>query len=61
VVGYYLIWMMCRDLVVSGKANFELLWAPPLIVAAWGVVRLWMINNESLSLGRRWRIMLRRA
>jgi lipopolysaccharide export system permease protein len=61
VVAYYLVWVTCKDLVQSRRAPVHLLWVPPLLIAVWGIMRLWLINNESVVPFRRWRLRWRRG
>jgi LPS export ABC transporter permease LptF len=57
VVAYYLVWVGFKDLAYTQNATPHVLWIPPLLIASYGLVRLWLINADVASL---WQL-LRRA
>lgn len=57
VVAYYLVWIGFRDLAYGRSAAPHVLWIPALLIASYGLFRLWMANADIQSL----RQILRRA
>lgn len=47
VLAYYVIWIGCRDLIISGSAHPSLLLLPSAVLALYGLFRIWRINAAS--------------
>lgn len=46
VVTFYIVWIGFKDLVFGGKAPPEILILPPLLVLAYGLLRMWQVNGN---------------
>ncbi len=55
VVTYYLVWISFKDLAYGRNAAAHVLWIPPLLIASYGLLRLWMVNEDITSLRQLWR------
>ena len=48
VLAYYIAWIGCRDLVISGKADPAALFLPALLIGGFGLVRIWQLNGRGV-------------
>jgi lipopolysaccharide export system permease protein len=46
VVSYYLVWIGFKDLAYGRNASPHVMWIPPLLIALYGLLRLWMVNAD---------------
>jgi lipopolysaccharide export LptBFGC system permease protein LptF len=47
VLGYYVIWIGVRDLVLAGTQHPAILFTPSLVIALFGLIRVWRANSVS--------------
>ncbi|MBI3991778.1 MAG: LptF/LptG family permease [Candidatus Lambdaproteobacteria bacterium] len=46
VVAYYVIWISFKDLAAGHKVSPAALWLPPMLMALYGLLRLWQTNRD---------------
>jgi lipopolysaccharide export LptBFGC system permease protein LptF len=46
VLAYYIIWIGCRDLIISGNAHPSLLIIPAFAIGLFGLARIWRANRR---------------
>ena len=55
VLAYFIVWVAFRDLVGGGKAAPASLFLPAVLIAIYGMLRLWQINADVESFWRAFR------
>jgi len=52
VVAYYVVWVGFKEPVYAGNAPADVLWFPPLLIGAYGMLRMWQVNGNAHPLRR---------